>query len=180
MWDCPHESLLALDSQMQQTKKTKTPFFPLTHASLCVFLFFFQIADIAGFSPLLWQTTTTSSVPKGKCLNTFVSPVNDSSTLIWRRWHLYSSAGVFIFSCKSDSFNNTEKFVTEMPTCDVPLLWPCCLLVIGVEVKGPPLPCSNVTNLHLVHLDRIPPPLGNLSVAPVWFSHPKDFQSTPT
>lgn len=47
-----------------------------------------------------------------------------------------------------------------------------------MEVKGAPFPHSNVANLHLVHLDRFAPPLGNLSVVPVWFSHPKDFQST--
>lgn len=50
-----------------------------------------------------------------------------------------------------------------------------------VEVKegGGGHPLSNATNLHLVLLDRIPPPVGNLSVVPVCFSHPKDFQSTP-
>lgn len=67
MQDCPRVSLLALISQMQQTKLIDIFSSFRTHATLSVFFFSFQIADIAGFAPYPRQTPTASSVPKGEC-----------------------------------------------------------------------------------------------------------------
>lgn len=144
-----------------------------------------QLLSIFGFSPLseaaspdshptLPRTKVTASfLPQGKCLN--IIP----SCQLFNLWkdqsaikHIFSPVSIQI--TVNQSVDHSKLFHSVL------FLSVWVIVVVCGGSRSSHSSSSNVTNLHLVHTDRIPPPLGNLSIVPVWFSHPKDFQSTLT